>query len=178
MIFFFVGVVLGLVILTYGTKKGWLAGKIEALEPSQNQEKSIKEILEEDKESVNPNKSLFETFKDKAETDSQFKDNMTKYAQERKEKIFKGLSQKERELFEQYLRDEIEKVKNQEGTAESYDAFRSYTCEIFMLVALATFLWWGLSQHYQVISPIEIGKKLGDYFISFFGLNKNDKHDL
>lgn len=178
--FFFVGIVIGTGLLIYGTKKGWLAGKIDLFErpPKEEEEKSLMEMVNEDKEDVDPNKTFMDKFKDRAETDPEFKNNFTKFVEKRKEAMFKGLSPKDKQLLEGYLKDEIAKAKKERAEGNEYDAFRSYTCEIFILVALIVFIWWGVSQHVEIISPTAVGRVLLKFAVKFFGLDKNDKNDL
>lgn len=172
MLFFFVGIAVGTVLLVYGTKKGWLSGKIEMLERPE-EERSIKDIVEEDKESVDPKKSFYEKFQERADLDPTFKENLFKMNQKRKEAMFRGLSAKDKENLEKYLTEEIEKARNQEGSANSYEGFRSYSCEMFVISALLLFLWWGISQHTTVINPMTVGKTLADGFATMLGAQNN-----
>jgi len=180
MIFFYVGIVLGMILLTYGTKKGWLAGKIDMLEAQPKEAPTFKEMVEEDNEGFDPNKNLFERFRERAEGDTDFKQRAMDFAKERKERMFKGMSAKEREMLENYLRESIEQAKKDEaeGKDSGYEAFRSYTCEVFVLCSLGLFIWWGASRHYQMISPVHIAETLFKSFNEFFGMNKGAKYDL
>ncbi len=180
MIFFYVGIVLGMVLLTYGTKKGWLAGKIDAFEaqPKEKEIPTFKEMIEEDREGMDTSKDVFERFKERAEGDVDFKNKAMDLAKERKERMFKGMSAQEREMLENYLKESIEAAKKEEAENQGYEAFRSYTCEIFVLCSLILFIWWGISRHYSLISPTLIAETLFKYFSEFFGLNKGAKHDL
>ena len=183
MLFFFVGIAVGSVILVYGTKKGWLSGKVDALEEPKREEddRNIKEIVDEDKESINPNKDLFEKFQERVVNDPDFKGQMNTTFEQRKEKLFKGLSSDERTKLEEYFKEEAEKTRKREqkNLRDQDDAFRSFSFEIFIFVALIVFIWWGLSQHMDLLSPAAIANRIVEVVQQLVELpNKNETGDL
>jgi hypothetical protein len=156
MIFILVGVFVGVGLLVYGNKKGWL-GPDPNVKKEEDEGKTVKEMVNDDDEVFDPYADFYKNFKAKCENDEDFKEKFREFTNKRKEEFFKGLNEQEKQKLDAYLKEEAKRMaENKKTEKDVIYGQRDLMCEIFVFISLSIFVYWAAARHLGWVSPQDI----------------------